>query len=164
MPSRERVFASVVEQMKEAMRPKVKFKALREGIPDPPEYKTKGSAGADVRSAAGFIIPPGGTRMVPTGYAMQLPDGYEGQLRSRSGLALRHGITVLNSPGTIDSDYRGEVCVLLHNHSAVHYEIEIGQRVAQLIVTPVQQARFELVEELDVTERGEGGFGSTGQV
>lgn len=160
--SRRELGKKMMETIMDAMRPQVKFVRLREGVPDPPSYATPHAAGADLRSAAELIIPPGGTRLVPTGYAIALPEGYEGQVRPRSGLALRNGITVLNSPGTIDSDYRGELMVMLINLSSYPYEVGVGDRIAQLVVAPAPQVRFVEVEELDETERGEGGFGSTG--
>jgi dUTP pyrophosphatase len=131
-----------------------------------PTYATAGAAGLDLLAAvpqdAPVTLLPGGRALVPTGLAMQLPDGYEGQVRPRSGLALRHGITVLNTPGTVDADYRGEVGVILVNLGAEPFTVERGARVAQLVVAPV--SRIAIVEQmaLDVTVRGAGGFGSTG--
>ncbi|MBW2215131.1 MAG: dUTP diphosphatase [Deltaproteobacteria bacterium] len=116
--------------------------------------------------ATPLTIPPGGVARVPTGLQIALPTGHEGQVRPRSGLAARHAVTVLNAPGTIDEDYRGEVQVLLINHGSEAFTIESGDRIAQLIVTPVTQAEIEVVEDeaaLGDTERGDGGFGSTGR-
>ena len=133
---------------------------------DPPAYQTAGAAGLDlsaaVAEAAAVRIVPGGRALVPTGLVLQIPQGYEGQVRPRSGLALKHGVTVLNSPGTIDSDYRGEVSVLLVNHGAEPFEIKRGMRIAQLVVAPVVRAVPTLAAALDETARGTGGYGSTG--
>ncbi|RLB43279.1 MAG: dUTP diphosphatase [Deltaproteobacteria bacterium] len=133
-----------------------------------PRYKTSGAAGVDLAAclATPLTIPPGGVARVPTGLQIALPTGHEGQVRPRSGLAARHAVTVLNAPGTIDEDYRGEVQVLLINHGSEAFTIESGDRIAQLIVTPVTQAEIEVVEDeaaLGDTERGDGGFGSTGR-
>jgi len=129
-----------------------------------PEYKTAGSAGADLRAflPAPVALAPGERTAVPTGLRISLPRGYEAQIRPRSGLALAKGITCLNSPGTIDSDYRGEIRVLLINLGSESVTIEGGERIAQLVVAPVSRARFESAESLDGTVRGAGGFGSTG--
>ena len=127
-----------------------------------PEYATEGSAGMDVVSAEDVTIAPGARHPVATGLAMAIPQGYEIQVRPRSGLAFKHGITVPNTPGTIDSDYRGELKVLLINHGAESFSISRGDRVAQLVLAPVVQAGWDEVDELDATERGAGGFGSTG--
>ncbi len=129
---------------------------------DLPEYATPGSAGMDVASAETVRIAPGGRLAVATGLAMAIPVGYEIQVRPRSGLALKHGITVPNTPGTIDSDYRGELKVILINHSTDTFAIERGDRIAQLVLAPVTQASWTEVDTLDATERGAGGFGSTG--
>jgi dUTP pyrophosphatase len=134
-----------------------------EGL-DLPAYATAGAAGMDVVSAEDVIIAPAGRHAVATGLAMAIPPGFEIQVRPRSGLALKHGITVPNSPGTIDSDYRGELKVILINHGAEPFEIRRGDRVAQLVLAPVIQANWLPVDELDATERGAGGFGSTGGV
>lgn len=134
-----------------------------EGL-DLPAYATQGAAGMDVLSAEDVTIPPGGRHAVATGLSMAIPAGYEVQVRPRSGLALKHGITVPNTPGTIDSDYRGELKVILINHGARPFEIVRGDRVAQLVLAPVTRAAWLPVEELDETARGEGGFGSTGGV
>jgi dUTP pyrophosphatase len=132
-----------------------------------PRYKTSGAAGMDLAAclATPLTIEPGCTARVPTGLQIALPAAHEGQVRPRSGLAARHGVTVLNAPGTIDEDYRGEVQVILVNHGSEAFTIEHGDRIAQLIVTPVTQVNIETVDDeaaLGGTERGEGGFGSTG--
>lgn len=132
-----------------------------EGLPLP-AYATSGAAGMDVVSAEDVAIAPGARHAVATGLSVAIPLGYEIQVRPRSGLAFKHGITVPNTPGTIDSDYRGELKVLLINHGTEPFEIARGDRVAQLVLAPVVQAAWEEVEELDATERGAGGFGSTG--
>lgn len=132
-----------------------------EGLPTP-AYQTSGAAGLDLVAAATLTLPPGGRASVPTGLSLAIPEGYEGQVRPRSGLALKHGITVLNAPGTIDSDYRGELGVLLVNLGDAPYVVERGARIAQLVIAPVVQARLALVDTLDQTARGTGGFGSTG--
>jgi dUTP pyrophosphatase len=134
-----------------------------EGL-DLPAYATDGAAGMDVVSAEDVTIAPGARHAVATGLAMAIPQGFEFQVRPRSGLALKHGITVPNTPGTIDSDYRGELKVILINHGAADFEIRRGDRVAQLVLAPVTRATWLVAEELDETERGEGGFGSTGGV
>ena len=128
-----------------------------------PSYATTGAAGMDVVAAESLILAPGARHAVATGFAIAIPHGYEVQVRPRSGLALKHGITCLNTPGTIDSDYRGEVKVILANLGSEPFEIARGERIAQLVPAPVQRARFEEVANLDETERGVGGFGSTGR-
>jgi dUTP pyrophosphatase len=129
-----------------------------------PRYATAGSAGLDLAAAiaAPLVLPPGGRAAVPTGIALALPPGYEAQVRPRSGLALKHGVTVLNSPGTIDSDYRGEISVILANLGGNSVTIARGERIAQLVVAPVQQIAWERVTSLPPSARGAGGFGSTG--
>lgn len=127
-----------------------------------PAYATHGAAGMDVLSAEDITLAPGMRHPVATGLAMAIPDGYEIQVRPRSGLAFKHGVTVPNTPGTIDSDYRGELKILLINHGTDDFVIKRGERVAQLVLAPVTQARWHEVEELDDTARGSGGFGSTG--
>ena len=129
---------------------------------DLPAYATDGAAGMDVLSAESVTIRPGQRHAVATGLSVAIPQGYEIQVRPRSGLAFKHGITVPNTPGTIDSDYRGELKVLLINHGTDDFAIERGDRVAQLVLAPVTQAAWEEVDALDETDRGEGGFGSTG--
>lgn len=129
-----------------------------------PGYATEGAAGMDVVSAEDVTIAPGARHAVATGLAMAIPPGFEVQVRPRSGLALKHGITVANAPGTIDSDYRGELKVILVNLGDAHFAIRRGDRVAQLVLAPVTRASWLSVDELDDTVRGEGGFGSTGGV
>ena len=129
---------------------------------DLPAYATSGAAGMDVVSAESVTIRPGQRHAVATGLSVAIPENYEIQVRPRSGLAFKHGITVPNTPGTIDSDYRGELKVLLINHGADDFAIARGDRIAQLVLAPVTQAKWDEVEELDETNRGEGGFGSTG--
>lgn len=130
-----------------------------------PTYKTKGAAGMDLHAAieAPLTLQPGQRLAVPTGIAMALPKGYEGQVRPRSGLALKHGLTLLNSPGTIDADYRGEIKAILIHMGDQDFTIQPGERIAQLVIAPVQQAQLVEVEVLSETARGEGGFGSTGR-
>jgi dUTP pyrophosphatase len=132
-----------------------------------PAYATERAAGMDIRAAvpadAPLVLAPGERAAVPTGFIMVVPDGFEAQVRPRSGLAARHGVTCLNTPGTIDSDYRGEVHVLLINLGDGAFEITRGMRIAQIVITPVTRAEIaETTEPLDATERGAGGFGSTG--
>ncbi|MEL7370111.1 MAG: dUTP diphosphatase [Myxococcota bacterium] len=127
-----------------------------------PAYQTAQAAGLDLAAAEAVVLPPRTHRAVRTGYEIELPPGYEAQVRPRSGLAARHGVTVLNSPGTIDADYRGEIIVLLINHGAEPFEISPGDRIAQMVICPVCRADVEVVEELSSTERGRGGFGHTG--
>jgi dUTP pyrophosphatase len=127
-----------------------------------PAYATPGAAGMDVLAAEEVTLAPGARHAVATGFAVAIPEGYEIQVRPRSGLALKHGIGVPNAPGTIDSDYRGELKVILINHGAEPFAIHRGDRVAQLVLAPVTLAAWEPVAELDDTARGSGGFGSTG--
>lgn len=127
-----------------------------------PAYATDGAAGMDVVSAEERVLYPGERAAVSTGIAMAVPEGYELQIRPRSGLALKHGIAVPNTPGTIDSDYRGELKVILINHGNEPYEVRRGDRIAQAVLSPVVRASWLEVHELDATQRGEGGFGSTG--
>lgn len=133
-----------------------------DGLPLP-AYATPGAAGLDVVAAEALILAPGARHAVATGFAVAIPDGYEIQVRPRSGLALKHGVTCLNTPGTIDSDYRGEVKVILANFGSEPFEIGRGERIAQLVPAAVQRAAFAEVAELDETSRGAGGFGSTGR-
>jgi dUTP pyrophosphatase len=132
-----------------------------------PAYQTEGAAGMDLCAAvsedAPITLRPGARALVPTGFAIALPAGYEAQVRPRSGLALKHGVTCLNTPGTIDCDYRGEVGVILINHGAEDFHIRRGDRVAQMLIAPVTRATWREVETLEDTDRGAGGFGSTGQ-
>lgn len=134
-----------------------------EGLPLP-AYATEGAAGMDVVSAEDVTIAPGARHAVATGLAVAIPHGFEIQVRPRSGLALKHGISVANAPGTIDSDYRGELKVILINQGAEAFDVRRGDRVAQLVLAPVTRASWLAVHELDETERGAGGFGSTGGV
>lgn len=129
-----------------------------------PVYATAGSAGMDITAALGepMILEPGAIVMIPTGIAIALPQGFECQVRSRSGLAAKHGIFALNAPGTIDSDYRGEIKVILANSGKASYAIQPGERIAQLVIARYETVQWELVDSLDETERGTGGFGSTG--
>lgn len=150
----------------------LQFKRLThgEGL-DIPSYATIGSAGMDIRAAGDYVVAPGQTMMIPTGFAVAIPEGYELQCRPRSGLAAKNNIIVANTPGTIDSDYRGEIMVLLHNlttpdifgNTGHPFEVRRGDRIAQLVFAPVTQANVIEVDELDETERGAGGFGSTGR-
>lgn len=136
-----------------------------EGL-DLPAYETAGAAGMDLRAAvradARVILTPGRRALIPTGLIMELPQGYEAQIRPRSGLALKNGVTCLNTPGTIDSDYRGEIQVLLINLGQDDFQITRGMRIAQMVIAPVVQARLELRDSAGSTQRGAGGFGSTG--
>lgn len=135
-----------------------------EGL-DLPSYATEHAAGADLRAAVSeeVIIQPGERALIPTGIAMALPDGFEAQIRPRSGLALKHGITVLNTPGTIDADYRGEVGIILINHGDLPFHIHRGDRIAQMIIAPFVQAAWQESDTLSETDRGAGGFGSSGK-
>ncbi len=128
-----------------------------------PRYETAGAAGMDLRADEAFSLAPGERRLVPTGLAIALPPGHEGQVRARSGLAVKHGVGLVNAPGTIDSDYRGEVKVLLVNLGQAPVAVARGDRIAQLVVAPGARARIELADDLAGTGRGDGGFGSTGQ-
>lgn len=127
-----------------------------------PRYATKGAAGADVCSQVKVVILPGERTLIPTGLHFEIPEGYEIQVRPRSGLALKHGITVLNTPGTIDSDYRGELKILLINHGKEPFTVEPGMRIAQIVVSQVAQANFTRADSLAVSVRAEKGFGHTG--
>jgi dUTP pyrophosphatase len=133
-----------------------------DGLPLP-AYATAHAAGMDVVAAESLTLAPGQRHAVATGFAIAIPEGYEVQVRPRSGLALKHGITCLNAPGTIDADYRGEVKIILANLGAEPFPIVRGERIAQLVPAPVLRAQFDVVEELDATQRGAGGFGSTGR-
>ena len=140
------------------------IKVINKGHQQLPAYATSQSAGMDLRANidAPIILQPMERRLVPTGLYIALPEGFEAQVRPRSGLALKHGLTVLNSPGTIDADYRGEIMVLLINFSNEPFTINDGERIAQMVVARHEQAEFVEVEVLDQTERGEGGYGHTG--
>ena len=142
----------------------VKIKIVNRGRQQLPAYATELSAGMDLRANIdeSITLNPMERRIIPTGLYMALPPGYEAQVRPRSGLAFKHGITVLNSPGTIDADYRGEIMVLLVNLSDTDFVINEGERIAQMVIARHEQGQFEVVDELDQTERGEGGYGHTG--
>lgn len=146
---------------------RVKFDVDADQAVPLPTYETAGAAGADLRANLPdrdcVVLQPGERALVPTGLLLEIPQGYEVQIRPRSGLALKHGITLPNAPGTIDSDYRGPLGVIVMNAGQDVFEITHGDRIAQMVVAPVLQARFELVETLTNTTRGSGGFGSTGQ-
>jgi dUTP pyrophosphatase len=137
--------------------------ASADGLPLP-DYATPGAAGLDLAAAVSepVVIPPGGRAMVPTGLTIALPDGFEAQVRPRSGLAARAGVTVLNAPGTVDSDYRGEIQVILVNLGDAPFKVSRGERIAQLVVAPVTQLAWRATDRLPETARGAGGFGSTG--
>ena len=139
----------------------VSFKRL---VPEAvlPAYAHPGDAGMDLCSVESLVIPAGGRSLVRTGIKMALPPGFEAQVRPRSGLALKRGVTVLNTPGTIDEGYRGEVGVILANFGDEDFSVEIGDRIAQMVIAPVTRAEIAETDELDATARGEGGFGSTG--
>ena len=150
------------------LHPEIAVRRLAHNLDLPlPAYETEHAAGMDLRAAAPDDAPitlaPGGRALIPTGLAIALPPGFEAQVRPRSGLALKHGVTCLNTPGTIDADYRGEVKVLLINHGAEPVTIARGERIAQLVVAPVVQAVWRETDALDDTARGAGGFGSTGR-
>jgi dUTP pyrophosphatase len=149
------------------LKPVVPIKRLPNNLDLPlPAYETAQAAGMDLRAAVPadepIVLAPGARIAVPTGLAFALPDGFEGQVRPRSGLALKSGVSQVNTPGTIDADYRGEVKVILINHGAEDFVINRGDRIAQLVIAPVVQAAWSEVESLDDTVRGAGGFGSTG--
>ncbi len=127
-----------------------------------PSYQTAGAAGMDVRAAQELTIAPKKTALVPTGFCIAVPEGFEAQLRPRSGLALRHGVTLLNSPGTIDCDFRGEVGVIVTNLGEEPFEIQRGDRIAQMVIARVERAQWDEVQDLEATQRAEGGFGSSG--
>lgn len=143
----------------------MKIKIVNNGTQPLPQYATNGSAGMDLRANIEnpILIKPLDRKLIPTGLHIALPEGYEAQIRPRSGLAIKHGITCLNTPGTIDSDYRGDIGVILVNLSNEDYVVHPGERIAQMIINKYEQAEFKLVETLDETERGEGGFGHTGK-
>lgn len=143
----------------------MKVKVINRSRFDLPRYATPLSAGMDVRANIdeAVVLRPLERAMIPTGLSIELPEGYEMQIRPRSGLAAKHGITVLNSPGTIDADYRGEIRVILVNLSNEEFRIEAGERIAQMVVARHEQVEWELAEELAESKRGEGGFGSTGK-
>ena len=128
-----------------------------------PAYETEHAAGMDLRAAEDAILPPGARALVATGFAIALPQGFEAQVRPRSGLAAKHGVTLLNSPGTIDADYRGEIKVILINHGEAAFAVKRGDRIAQMVVAPVTRAVLKESGDLPLTSRGAGGFGSTGR-
>ena len=144
----------------------VEIAAMRVGDHDAPApaYQSMEAAGMDLHAALGMdiVIPPGKRQLVGTGWAFAIPPGFEGQVRPRSGLALRHGVTVLNTPGTIDADYRGEVKVVLANFGDDPFTVRPGDRIAQLVIAPIAKATLHVTTSLDSTERGAGGYGSTG--
>jgi len=143
----------------------IPVRLVREGAGDlVPAYQTEGAAGMDLRADidAEIVLPPMGRALVPTGISVALPAGVEAQVRPRSGLAARHGVTCLNSPGTVDSDYRGEIRVVLVNLGSEPFPVRRGDRIAQLVFSPVLRASLRIVDDLDPTARGEGGFGHTG--
>ena len=142
----------------------IEIKVVNRGRQPLPQYATKQSAGMDLRANIDepIVLHPMERRLIPTGLFIALPEGYEAQVRPRSGLALKHGLTVLNAPGTIDADYRGEVGVVLINLSQEDFIVNDGERIAQMVIARHEQAQFHLVEELDETERGAGGYGHTG--
>jgi len=146
------------------MKKMVKIKVVNKGHQPLPAYATALSAGMDLRANIDepVVLRPMERRLIPTGLHIALPEGYEAQVRPRSGLALKKGITVLNSPGTVDADYRGEIMVLLINLSQEPFTVNAGERIAQMVIARHEQADFEVVAELDETERGEGGYGHTG--
>lgn len=151
-----------MKEVKVAVLPLLHFEGL-----DLPAYETLGAAGMDVRAALPkdepIVLMPGTRAMIPTGLSMAIPQGFEIQMRPRSGLAAKHGITCLNSPGTIDSDYRGELKVILINHGTDAFTIERGERIGQMVLAPVTRLVWDQVDALDDTDRGAGGFGSTGR-
>jgi dUTP pyrophosphatase len=156
------LWATPIKKELEGMDLLVKFKKLSETATIP-EYKTKDAAGLDVSSNVDLVIKSGKFLAVATGLSMELPRGYEAQIRPRSGLAAKNGVTVLNSPGTIDADYRGEVKIILINHGEEDFVIKSGDRIAQMVIAAVEQAKIVVVtDELSSTDRGTGGFGSTG--
>jgi dUTP pyrophosphatase len=143
----------------------VKVKRLRPESANPlPAYMTSHAAGVDLYAelSEDIALAPGARALIPTGIAIELPDGYEAQVRPRSGLALKHGISLVNSPGTIDSDYRGEIGVIVINHGSDLFSVRNGERIAQLVFAPFARATLQVVDELGETGRGEGGFGHTG--
>ena len=143
----------------------IQVKIVNEGKQQLPQYATAGSAGMDLRADINkpIVLKPLDRKLIPTGLKIALPVGYEAQIRPRSGLAIKYGVTVLNSPGTIDADYRGEICVILVNLSNVDFVVNPSERIAQMVVAKHEQVDFQIVETLDETERGDGGFGHTGK-
>lgn len=142
----------------------IKFKREENGQElELPSYQSEGAAGLDVRAAEDRMLQPGETVLIPTGFSMEIPAGFEAQMRPRSGLAAKHGITLLNSPGTIDHDFRGQVQIILTNLGHEPFFVHRGDRIAQMVIAKVERATFEVVEVLSETERGSGGFGHTGR-
>lgn len=143
----------------------IQVKIVNEGKQQLPQYATAGSAGMDLRADIDkpIVLKPLERKLIPTGLKIALPVGYEAQIRPRSGLAIKYGVTVLNSPGTIDADFRGEVCVILVNLSNNDFVVNPSERIAQMVVAKHEQVDFQIVETLDETERGDGGFGHTGK-
>ena len=143
----------------------VSIKRLRPGTTPLPSYMTPHAAGMDLYAdlEQDIVLQPGGRALVQTGIAIALPQGYEAQIRPRSGLAIRYGITVLNTPGTIDADYRGEVCIILINLSSEDFTVKNGDRICQMVIASHEKVEWKLTEELETTRRGEGGFGHTGK-
>lgn len=140
----------------------MKIKIVNNSVNLLPDYSTLLSAGMDIRSNEFVVVNSGQRKLVKTGLHMGLPEGYEAQIRPRSGLAIKNGISVLNSPGTIDADYSGEICVILINHSNEDFIVNVGDRICQMVIAAHEKAEWEVVETLEETERGSGGFGSTG--
>lgn len=142
----------------------VQIKVVNKGNQPLPKYQTSQSAGMDLRANidAPVLIKPLDRKLIPTGLHIALPEGYEAQIRPRSGLTIKNGITIINTPGTIDPDYRGDIGVILVNVSNEDFVVQPGDRIAQMVINKFEQAKFEVVEELDETERGEGGYGHTG--
>jgi dUTP pyrophosphatase len=143
----------------------VRIKKLRPNAASLPAYMTPNAAGMDLYADLDedIVLQPGARSLLPTGIALALPHGYEAQIRPRSGLALRHGITLVNSPGTIDQDYRGEIGIIMVNHGREPFTVRNGERIAQMVFAPIARAELQVVDDLDETERGEGGFGHTGR-
>ena len=143
----------------------IQVKIVNEGKQQLPQYATAGSAGMDLRADIDkpIVLKPLERKLIPTGLKIALPVGYEAQIRPRSGLAIKYGVTVLNSPGTIDADFRGEICVILVNLSDIDFVVNPSERIAQMVVAKHEQVDFQIVETLDETERGDGGFGHTGK-
>ncbi|MBW3635905.1 MAG: dUTP diphosphatase [Armatimonadetes bacterium] len=150
--------------MNDSTPPSIKFKREKGGEDlEMPSYQTPGAAGMDVRAAEDRTLQPSETALIPTGFSMEIPAGFEAQLRPRSGLAAKHGITLLNSPGTIDHDFRGEVQIILTNLGFKPFHVHRGDRIAQMVIARVERAQIEIVAQLSETERGSGGFGHTGR-
>lgn len=143
----------------------IKITVLKHGPEDIPKYATQGSAGMDIQAAIDkpIIVKPGERILIPTGFKVEIPENFEIQVRPRSGLAIKHGISILNSPGTIDSDYRGEIGVILINHGDIDFKINPFDRIAQIVVTQIIKVNIIKNDDLSKTQRGSGGFGSTGE-